>query len=290
MAYSASLDVCWLRVEWVRELVAEMIGTWVLICFGCGCVAQSVLSGGNNGGMLSINLGWGIGVTMAALISGSVSGAHLNPAVSLALAAVGQMSPSKLFHYMAGQYIGAFAGAATVFLVYMDALNYYALEYTGGEWLVDGENATAGIFATYPAPGVTNLGGAVDQVVGTALLLVCLLAIGDPANSKLAKSLGPVLAGLAVTNIGICFGHNCGYAINPARDLSPRIFTAMAGWGWQVFSSHQGWWWIPVVCSHLGGLLGAILYTVAIKINTAHAIAKRQEEKEQSSQIVLKKV
>merc|ERR1719402_464885 len=163
-----------------------------------------------------------MGVLLGALVSGPISGGHMNPAVSLSMACLG-----KLPHYMLGQYSGAFAGAATVYLTYLDALNHYA----GTDRVVIGDNATAGIFATYPAAGVTNLGGGVDQVVGTALLLVCLCAAADPGNVDVSRSMGPILAGLVVTNIGLCFGHNAGYAINPARDLGPRLFTAVAGWG-----------------------------------------------------------
>jgi len=262
-----------------REFVAELLGTMVLIMFGCGSVAQSVLSHKANGEMLSINLGWGFGVLIGVLVAGPISGAHLNPAVSTALAAVGKFDWRKLGHYMLAQYLGAFLGAALVFFTYKDAIDMF----TGpaGEYQVDGENATAGIFVTFPGPGISNFNGAVDQVVGTALLLFAISAINNPANSAVSSSLGPLLVGLVVVNIGICFGHNAGYAINPARDLGPRLFLLMAGWGTQAFTSHSHWWWIPVVCCHIGGLLGALLHRFLLEVSWESS-SKAGEEAEGS--------
>jgi len=260
-----------------REFVAELLGTCVLIMFGCGSVAQSVLSQKANGDMLSINLGWGFGVLIGVLVAGPVSGAHLNPAVSTALAAVGKFDWKKLGPFILAQYLGAFLGAALVFFTYKDAIDMF----TGpGDYQVEGANATAGIFVTFPGPGISNFNGAVDQVVGTALLLFAISAINNPANSAVSSSLGPLLVGLVVVNIGICFGHNAGYAINPARDLGPRLFLLIAGWGTKAFSSHYHWWWIPVVCCHLGGLLGALLHRLLLEATWGESASKEIERAE----------
>ena len=123
-----------------------------------------------------------------------------------------------------------------------------------------GDKATAGIFATYPQPFLSAVpGGFVDQVVGTALLLLVIFALGDRRNAGPASG-GPVLVGALVVLIGMTFGFNAGYAINPARDLGPRLFTAIAGWGSEVFRAGGGWWWVPIVAPCLGALLGGFVY------------------------------
>lgn len=224
----------------------------MILMFGGGCVAQAVLSGKENGDMLSIDIGWGLGVLIGILVAGPVSGAHLNPAVSVSLAVVKKFPLSSLCHYLLAQYLGAFLGSALVLLTYRDALHHYS----GGRYVVSGENSTAGIFTTFPAEGVTNMGGAIDQVVGTALLLLSISAINLPKNSKISSSLGPLLVALTVVAIGACFGHNAGFAINPARDLGPRVMISLFGWGWEAFSGHGYWFWIPLVCQHMGGVVG----------------------------------
>ena len=240
-----------------REALAEFLGTAVLILFGSAVVAQVVLSGGANGSYLSINLGWGLGVTMAIYVSAGVSGAHLNPAVTLALAVHRGFPLAKIVPYCLAQIAGAFTGAAVTYLTYRDAFNHF----DGGTRMVTGAKATAGIFSTYPQDFLSNVpGGLIDQIVGTALLLLLVLAIGDQKNFGPDARLQPILVGAAVVLIGATFGFNSGYAINPARDLGPRLFTAMAGWGSEVFTAGNGWWWVPIVGPLIGGVLGGYIY------------------------------
>jgi len=244
-----------------REALAEFLGTAVLILFGSAVVAQVVLSGGANGSYLSINLGWGLGVTMAIYVSAGVSGAHLNPAVTLALAVHRGFPLAKIVPYCLAQVAGAFTGAAVTYLTYRDAFNHF----DGGTRMVTGAKATAGIFSTYPQDFLSNVpGGLVDQIVGTALLLLLVLAIGDQKNFGPDARLQPMLVGAAVVLIGATFGFNSGYAINPARDLGPRLFTAMAGWGSEVFTAGNGWWWVPIVGPLIGGVLGGFVYDLFI--------------------------
>ncbi|HSD27665.1 MAG TPA: MIP family channel protein [Vicinamibacteria bacterium] len=248
-----------LRGTW-RESAAELLGTFVLIVFGTASVAQKVLSEGGVGSALSIHLSWGLGVTMGVYVSAGVSGAHLNPAVTLALAAFRGFPWRKVVPYTLAQTAGAFAGAALTFLTYREAFDHF----DGGARQVTGPLATAGIFATYPQPFLSTFpGGFVDQVVGTALLMLGIFALGDRKNAGPA-TLGPVLVGALVVSIGMTFGFNSGYAINPARDLGPRLFTLLAGWGSEVFRAGGGWWWVPVVAPCLGGLLGGFLYDLSI--------------------------
>jgi len=239
-----------------RELYAEFLGTFILIMLGAGVVAQVVLSDGHNGGYLSINLAWGLGVTMAIYVAGGVSGAHLNPAVTLALAVRRGFSWRKVIPYSLAQIAGAFAASAVVFVTYREAFTHF----DGGTRMVTGAKATAGIFATYPQDFLSISGGLVDQIVGTALLMLLILAITDSRNTAPTGNVAPLIVGLLVVVIGMCYGFNSGYAINPARDLGPRLFTFVAGWGAEVFRAGNYWFWVPIVGPLVGGVVGALIY------------------------------
>jgi MIP family channel proteins len=244
-----------------REAAAEFLGTFVLIVFGSAVVDQVVLSGGSHGGYISINLAWGLAVTMGVYVSAGVSGAHLNPAVTLALAVHRQFPWRKVLPYCAAQMAGAFAASAVTFFTYHEAFD----RFDGGVRQVTGPHATAGIFATYPQEFLSNFpGGVVDQVVGTALLILVIFAIGDRRNSAPDAAIAPVLVGLLVVLVGMTFGFNAGYAINPARDLGPRLFTAVAGWGSDVFRAGHHWWWVPIVGPCVGAVLGGAVYDLLI--------------------------
>jgi MIP family channel proteins len=243
-----------------REAAAEFLGTFILIVFGVGVVAQTVLSRGANGSYLAINLGWGLGVMLGVYAAGGVSGAHLNPAVTFALAVTRGFAWSKVAPYVAAQVAGAFAAAAVVYATYAEAFS----AFDGGTRAVLGAQGTAGIFATYPQPFLSITGGFVDQVVGTALLMASVLAVTDQRNNGAPGWLTPVLVGGIVVAIGVAFGFNAGYAINPARDFGPRLFTAVWGWGAAVFSAAGGWWWVPIVAPSIGGVVGAAAYDVLV--------------------------
>jgi MIP family channel proteins len=250
-----------MRQELVREVLAECLGTFVLIVFGVAVVAQTVLSRQAAGSPLAINIGWGLAVTMACYVSAGVSGAHLNPAVTLALAVHRRFPASKIAPYVAAQMIGAFLASVVVFLTYREALD----AFDGGTRQVTGAMGTAGIWATYPQAFLSAFpGGFIDQVVGTALLVGVIFAITDTRSSPPPAGTTPVVVGLLVLLIGMTFGFNSGYAINPARDLAPRVFTAVAGWGSGVFSAGNSWWWVPVVAPCLGGVIGGWVYDLFI--------------------------
>jgi len=244
-----------------REMAAEFLGTFVLILFGCASVAQVVLSRHANGEYLSINFGWAFGVTMGVYVAGGVSGAHLNPAVTFALAVLRRFSWGKFLPYCLAQLAGAFAASAVVYVTYYDALR----AFDGGSRQVLGPQGTAGIWATYPQPFLSPLpGGFIDQIVGTAILVLCIFALTDKRNSAPGANLAPLLIGGLVLVIGITLGYNSGYAINPARDFGPRLFTYLAGWGGEVFRAGQGWWWVPIVAPMIGGVLGGGIYDLLI--------------------------
>jgi len=243
----------------LREAAAEFLGTLVLIVFGTGVVAEVVLSEQKNGIPLSIHLTWGLAVTLGIYVSAGVSGAHLNPAVTVALAALRGFPWRKVPAYVLAQTAGAFSGAALTFLTYREAF----FHFDGGTRQVGGALGTAGIFATYPQPFLSIGGGFVDQLVGTALLMLGIFAIADRKNAGPATG-GPLVVGALVAAIGMSFGFNAGYAINPARDLGPRLFTAVAGWGGEVFTAGGGWWWVPIVAPCVGGLVGGLVYDLLI--------------------------
>jgi MIP family channel proteins len=244
-----------------RELLAEFLGTFVLIVFGVGVVAQVVLSKQTAGAYLSINLAWGLAVTMGCYVAAGVTGAHLNPAVTLALAVHRKFPWGRVLPYSIAQLAGAFVASAVVYGTYHEAL----AAFDGGVRQVVGPLGTAGIWATYPQPFLSVFpGGVIDQIVGTALLVGVIFAITDVRNSPAPTGLAPVIVGLLVVLIGATFGFNAGYAINPARDFGPRLFTFVAGWGSGVFTAGNGWWWVPIIAPCVGAVLGGWVYDVFV--------------------------
>ena len=243
-----------------REVLAEFLGTFVLILFGVGVVAQVTLGGGSTGQYLSINLAWGLAVTAGVFVAAGGSGGHLNPAVTVAMAAWRGFPWAKVAPYIGAQMAGAFVASAVVYVVYADALTHF----DGGVRQVSGALGTAGIWATYPQPWLSTLGGLIDQVVGTAVLVLVAFALTDPRNPPLAPGVVPIAVGLLVAVIGMAYGLNAGYAINPARDFGPRMFTALAGWGGEVFNAGSGWWWVPIAGPMIGGPLGGFIYDAFI--------------------------
>jgi glycerol uptake facilitator protein len=243
------------------ELLAEFLGTFVLLALGDGVVAMVVLFGSSppipgeivKGGYTNITLGWGLAVLMGIAVSGRISGGHLNPAVTLALAVFRDFPWSKVLPYMAAQLAGAFAGAALVYLNYQPAFLQFDPELS----------KSVTVFATAPAFPDAWAYGLIDQIVGTALLVGLVLAITEPKNLFAPPGLQPLLIALVVVAIGMSWGGMHGYAINPARDLGPRLFTLVAGFQNTGFAN--GVYLIPIVGPLLGGLLGALVYDRMIR-------------------------
>jgi glycerol uptake facilitator protein len=245
----------------LAELIAEFLGTFVLILFGVGVVAMVVLFPSSapgeiiHGGYTNITLGWGLAVTMGIYVAGSISGAHLNPAVTLTLAVFRGFSWRKVLPYSLAQTAGAFVAAALVYRNYLPAFR-----------VVDPQlMRTAGVFTTFPAFPEILQAGFLDQVIGTALLLLLIFAITDEYNSPPGPGLAPLMIGLVVVAIGISFGGMHGYAINPARDFGPRLFTVAAGFHNNGITDGKRVWWVPVVAPLLGGLIGGAVYDFGIR-------------------------
>ncbi|NXP14840.1 AQP7 protein, partial [Thinocorus orbignyianus] len=252
-----------IRSGTMRELLAEALGMFILMVFGLSSVAQVVLGKGEFGQQLSINLGFGIGVTLGVHAAGGISGAHLNAAITITHCILGNLPWRKLPAYLIGQFLGSFIAAATVFGVYYDALQ----DYTKGNFTVTGPTATASIFSTYPAPYVSLPGAFFTEFIATAMLLLGILVINDEKNYGALKGTQALLTGILVLGIGLGMGMNSGYAINPSRDLPPRVFTAIAGWGTEVFTTGPHWWWIPITAPILGSLAGVLIHKLFIDIH-----------------------
>ena len=266
------------RATTAGELAAECFGTFILICFGDGVVAMAVAALNQSGrgtqifqasgDWLLIGWGWGFAVTMAVYVAGGVSGAHINPAVTLAFAARRGFPWRKVPSYIVAQCLGAFLGAVLVYVVYKGAIDSYERvnHITRGD---PNSVPTYSIFATFPAKYFTTwLGPFIDQIVGTAFLVCFIFAIVDEINQPVRANLAPVVIGFVVVAIGLSFGANAGYAINPARDFGPRLFAWIAGWGKIAIPGNYGnvndYMWIPIVGPFLGGLVGAFAYDFAI--------------------------
>lgn len=245
--------------QFVREFLAEFLGTFALVLFGNGSVAQVVLSNGTKGDFFTINWAYGLAVSFGVLIAGGVSGGHINPAVSLAFALVGKFPWKKVLVYMAAQYLGAITASAVLFGTYYEAMVKYEADQGNTEdvWSTPG---TAGIHATYPSPHLSHVGGFADLIVSSALLLICICAVTDKRNMEVVKGQFALYIGLSVAVIGMSFGFNAGYALNPARDLGPRLFTLMAGWGTAPFTYENHWWIVPFISTHVGSIIGTVVY------------------------------
>ncbi|XP_063151948.1 aquaporin-7-like isoform X1 [Candoia aspera] len=249
-----------IRNETFRQALAEALATFILMAFGLGSVAQVVLGEKHFGEYLSINLGFGLGVMLGIHAAGGISGAHMNASITFANCVVGKLLWRKLPAYVIGQFLGSFAASALIFVLYYEALQ----NYTGGNLTVTGPTATAGIFATYPAPYMSLWRGFLQELIATSMLMIGILAINDAKNAGALPGTNAFIIALLVVAIGISMGMNTGYAINPSRDLPPRIFTALSGWGLEVFRAANNWWWVPVVAPTLGCLIGIFTYNILI--------------------------
>lgn len=243
--------------------IAEFLGTAILILLGDGVVANVLLknSKGEASGWIVITFGWGMGVALAVYSVGAISGAHINPAVTIGLASIGEFSWAQVPGYIIAQMLGAMAGAVLVYLTYLP------------HWgITDDPTLKLAVFSTgpevrdYPKNTVT-------EVIGTAMLLLGVLgitagaggAITGNASEQLAALYGngiaPLIVGLLVFGIGLSLGGPTGYAINPARDLGPRIVHALLpipgkeGSDWEYS-------WVPVVGPIIGGIIGAVIWTI----------------------------
>ncbi|HEP7015657.1 TPA: aquaporin family protein [Streptococcus pyogenes] len=234
------------------NFIGELLGTFILVLLGDGVVSACILNKtkAQNSGWIAIVLGWEIAVTVAVYISGFMSGAHLNPAVTLAMAAIGSLPWSQVVTYLVAQFLGAMLGALVLYL------HYYP------HWKETKDAGTIlACFSTGPAirHAWSNLLG---EALGTAVLVITVMAIGP---NKVAAGFGPIIVGFVVMAVGFSLGATTGYAINPARDLGPRIMHALL----PIPNKGDSDWsyaWIPVLGPILGGVVGALIYQVILNM------------------------
>jgi glycerol uptake facilitator protein len=270
----------WRATAW-GEYLSEFLGTFVLIMFGDGVVAMAVAALNQSGraatphtiflasgDWLLIGFGWFFAVTLAVYVAGGVSGAHINPAVTIGLAVRRGFAWSKVPGYIVSQVLGAFVAAVVVYVVYKAAIDSYETvnHITRGD---PDSLATYSIFATFPAPYFhTFLGPLISEIVGAALLMGIILAIIDELGTPVRANLAPFVVGLLVGGIGLSFGANSGYAINPARDFGPRVFAAIAGYDDIALPGDYGnvnsYFWIPIIGPIVGAVIGALIYDFCI--------------------------
>jgi glycerol uptake facilitator protein len=246
------------RSPLLAELLAEFAGTMVLILLGAGAVAQVVAGG--IGDHDSIAWAWGLGVTLGVYVANRVTGAHLNPAVTIALAAFKGFPWRKVGPYSLAQLAGAFVAALVVRWNYSEVIAAVDPGHT---------IKTQGIFSTLPGNGtlpVHTQGALRDQVIGTAILVFLVFAVTDTRNSAPLANLAPFVVGLVVVAIGMAWGTDAGYAINPARDLGPRLAQYLTGYS-GAFRDQYGqlYFWVPIVGPVIGGLIGGAGYRYLIE-------------------------
>jgi len=259
-----------------KWFVGELFGTFLLVFFGCGSVCASVLTGAQVG-VFQVAIVWGLGIATAIYLTGALSGAHLNPAVTVSLAVWSDFPKARVTPYVVTQMLGAFAAAAVLYFVFGDALRAY--EHANGIARgASGSEASAMVFGEFfPAPGGRALTAAARgrmsagaafgaELIGTAVLLLVILCVTDPRNQKRPQILSAATIGLTITLLISLLGPLTMACFNPARDFAPRVFSVLAGWGAVPFRVNgSGWFTVYILAPLLGGLLGGALYTLFFK-------------------------
>src|SRR5690606_6819808 len=243
----------------LAELAAEFAGTLILILFGVGVVAQVVAGGAALGDHDSIAWGWGLGVVFGVYTAARISGAHINPAVTVALAVFKGFPWRKVIPYSLAQVAGAFVAALLV------RWNYTEVLHAADPGLTI---KTQFVFSTLPGNGtlpVETWGAFRDQIIGTAILLFLILVVTDVQTTAPLANLAPFIIGLIVVAIGMAWGTNAGYAINPARDFGPRLASWLTGYE-TAWRDQYGalYFWVPILGPLIGGVIGAGLYQLLV--------------------------
>ncbi|KAJ3931726.1 MAG: aquaporin [Lentinula lateritia] len=248
--------------NFVQPYVAECAGTMLLVIFGIGANCQVSLSNNQNvsaapkGSYTSVGFGFAVGISLGVWVSASRSGGHINPAVTIALATFRKFPWRMVPGYIFSQLLGGFIGAALIYANYYHAINIFE----GGSGVRT--LLTAGNFGTYPLDYMTNVSAFFSEFLGTALLVFIVFAATDPRNAIPSAAI-PFILFTVLLGIALCLGMETGFAVNPARDLGPRLLTSIVGYGGAVYSfRHQYWLWGGILAPILGGVTGACFYDV----------------------------
>lgn len=262
------------------QCIAEFLGVGTIIFFGAGCVAAAKLAGAVLG-LWEISIIWGIAVAMAIYLSAAISGAHLNPAVTIALCIFGNFESRKVVPYILAQIAGAFCSAALVYALYYNLF----LDYEQSHHIVRGSVESlelAGIFSTYPNPHISVGQAFLVEAVITAVMLGLIMALTDDGNGLPRGPMAPLLIGLLIAIIGGATGPLTGFALNPARDFGPKLFEWLAGWGTVAFTGGRDipYFLVPIFGPIVGASVGAFGYRTLIGRNLPGAVTEvKREEK-----------
>ena len=272
-----------------KWFTGELVGTFLLVFFGCGSVCAGVLTGAQVG-VFQVAIVWGLGITTAIYLTAALSGAHLNPAVTITMAVWGDFPKARVAPYILTQFAGAFLASAVLYFIFADALTMF--EKTNG--IVRGQpgsEASAMVFGEYyPSPGgrpfttearqrISSIRAFGAEVVGTAVLLLVICCVTDERNKARPQVLTAATIGLTVTLLISLMGPLTMACFNPARDLAPRLFSSLAGWGALPFQVNgAGWWTVYVVAPILGGLVGGAIYRLCFKDAYADTAADERKK------------
>src|SRR5476649_1684371 len=246
------------------QCIAEFLGTGLIIFFGAGCVAALKLAGAVFG-QWEISIIWGLGVAMAIYLTAAISGAHLNPAVTVALCLFANFEGRKVLPYIIAQVAGAFCAAALVYGLYYNLFIDFEQSHHMVRGSVESLNL-AGIFSTYPNPHISVMQAFIVEVVITAILMALILGLTDDGNGIPRGPLAPLLIGILIAVIGASMGPLTGFALNPARDFGPKVFAFLAGWGKIAFTGGRRipYFLVPLIAPVVGACLGAYIYRALI--------------------------
>jgi glycerol uptake facilitator protein len=247
------------------EMISEAMAMFIIIAFGDSAAAMYTLYDPSpyKQAYWGVCIAWGLAVTLAIYVTGAVSGTHANPAVTLALAAFRGFSWKKVIPYTVAQVIGAFLGAAIVYVLFGPVIDHFnAVQHLTRA----GDGGAAGVFFTHPGLAITPMHALLDEVILTAFLMLGIFAITEEWNTQapMANS-GALIIGLLVATIGASMGYLEAWALNPARDFGPRLFAYVMGWGAQALPSPDNYWWIPIAGPLVGGLVGGGVYQGLIR-------------------------
>lgn len=249
--------------QFLGELISEAVAVFIIISFGDSVAAMLLLYDPSPyvNSYWGVAMCWGLGVTMAIYATGAVTGTHANPAVTLALAMFRRFSWGKVLPYWIAQVVGGIIGAALVYALYFTVIDHFNEVHQ----MTRSDGGASGVFFTAPGETITTMHGFFNEILLTGFLVCGIFAITERFNEMApSANMGALVIGLLVALIGASMGYLEGWAINPARDLGPRIFAWLAGWGPSAFPAAGNYWWAPIAGPLIGGALGGAAYQVLI--------------------------
>lgn len=250
------METTFARRRYIGELISEAVAVFIIIAFGDSVAAMYVLYDPSPylNAYWGVAMCWGLAVMIAIYVTGSISGTHANPAVTLALVLFRGFPAKKLLPYWIAQVVGGFVGAAAVLLLFGPVIDHFNLTHH----LTRADGGAAGVFFTHPGLAITPMHAFVDEIVLTALLVFGIFAITEKFNEVAPQgNTSALMIGLLVALIGGSMGYLEAWALNPARDFGPRLFAYFAGWGASALPAPDNYWWVPIVAPLIGGVVGA---------------------------------